>query len=74
MAGDRHGMTGDPLAGEKHLETVAGVRGESSMLSYHRALGDLDDHHQCIGVLVVLRWFLQRVEYHTEDPSESGPN
>jgi len=73
MAGDQQGMAGDLLAGEKHSETVVGARGESSTLSYHRAV-DLDDHRRCVGVLVVLQWFLQRVEYHAEDPLESGSN
>ena len=67
-------MAGDPLAGEKHLETVVEARGGLLMLSYHHAVDDLNDRCQCVGFLVVLWQFLQRVEYHAEDPLESGPN
>jgi len=37
-------MAGDPFVGEKHSETVAGTRGESSMMLYHHAVDDLNDH------------------------------
>jgi len=68
---DRYGMAEDQLVRNKHLGIVVRSRGESST---HCAVDDLDEHRRCIGFLPVLQQVLQQVEYHAEEPSESGAN